>query len=209
MSYNLPPSPNVSLFNPSFYNNLTAFATEEWVAANFQPLGSAPPTGSIITMAVECEVSGYLLCDGRTYPQSQYPALFNLLHFTYGSNPLPLDQTVFFVPNFQGAFLRGAGTTTYNGSTYTSNTTGVLQMDQNQAHNHTLTDNGHRHEFTQTPISANQSSSNYVCNPYGGNTQDFNGTNGSTIDKTGITIAPSGGNESRPMNFAIWYYIKT
>lgn len=46
---------------------------------------------------------GYLVCDGRTVSQFDYPALFQVLGTTFG----PADESAFTLPNMLGAFVRG------------------------------------------------------------------------------------------------------
>ena len=126
--------------------------------------------------------SGWLLCDGATYNKSAYPALSTLLVGSYGNTS---SGTTFVVPNFQAAFLRGAGTQTYptSGGTiygYTSGTTArtinTAQGTDVQSHTHNYTantnthnhnlSNFHNHSFTIPQDSANAHSHSATTGNY-------------------------------------------
>lgn len=75
------------------------------------------PVGSVIAFAGNLQYVGkvgakgtnlglfnWLLCDGQTLKQSEYPELFAVLGNTYGGSA---NQGTFKVPNYQGTFLRG------------------------------------------------------------------------------------------------------
>jgi hypothetical protein len=68
-----------------------------------QHVKDGSPVGSITALAIYrgTEFDGWLYCNGQSVPAgTKYNALRNLLGSTYGSGK---------VPNFQGYFLRGAG----------------------------------------------------------------------------------------------------
>lgn len=61
------------------------------------------------------ESKGWLLCDGRQFGTTDYPALFGVLGYTYltdsdKSGENPIDPTKFRIPNFQGRSPIGVGT---------------------------------------------------------------------------------------------------
>ncbi|HTX55560.1 MAG TPA: tail fiber protein [Candidatus Acidoferrales bacterium] len=80
---------------------------------------------------------GFQLCNGQTLAISQYQALFALLGTTYGGN----GQTTFQLPNLQGAFPIGTGTSP-NGTYIIGQTGGnanvTLLQNNMPLHSHTL-----------------------------------------------------------------------
>jgi hypothetical protein len=83
------------------------------------------PAGSIITSVVSSISQGYLYCDGSSYSTSTYANLFSAIGYTFGG-----AGASFNVPNFKGAFLRGASTQTVGGVAYTAAAVGTAQQDQ-------------------------------------------------------------------------------
>jgi len=71
------------------------------------------PVGTILSnITIATSIPGYLYCDGASYLKASYPALYLAISDQYGTHP---DNTKFYVPNFQGLFLRGFGNQTVNG----------------------------------------------------------------------------------------------
>ena len=97
----------------SFTNTLnnispTVFGFLSGVTSNIQQQINALSTlpGTVIAFAGSVPfLNGYLLCDGSIYHSQNYNALFNAIGYTHGD----ADNGNFCVPNFQGIFLRGAG----------------------------------------------------------------------------------------------------
>ena len=48
--------------------------------------------------------TGWILCDGSPVYEAEFPALFNMIGYTYGSVP---DNKQFKVPDYRGFFMRG------------------------------------------------------------------------------------------------------
>jgi microcystin-dependent protein len=141
--------------------------------------------------------SGWLLCDGTVYDKTSYPALSALIGNTYGGS-----TGTFAVPNMAGLFIRGLGTQTVSGNVHGSNSLGSIQGDVFKLHNHQLTDNGHTHTIPVGNYSAQTSGGNGIA------IADNIALTGSST--TGITIAATGDtNETRPVNLAMVYCIKT
>lgn len=65
--------------------------------------GGNVPTGAVFEYVGTVAPAGYLMCDGSSYLQSAYPALFAVIGTAYGS----VDATHFNVPQMQGMFARG------------------------------------------------------------------------------------------------------
>ena len=157
---------------------------------------SSIPTGAVLPFAYSFTSgntpSGWLICDGTQYSTSAYPALYALIGTSYGSG-----VGTFAVPNLQGLFIRGKGTQTTGGVTYTSAAIGTAQQDQFQ---------GHYHAVSSTAIQG-AGPGGAVGNP-GGN------FGGATINVTNPTTdgtdgTPRYGTETRPVNYAMIYCIKT
>jgi microcystin-dependent protein len=81
------------------------------------------PTGTVI-MHVSNSVSGFYLCNGASLSTVSASKLFAVIGYTYGGS-----GANFNLPNFQGVFIRGAGSQTVSGTTYTANAVGTVQQD--------------------------------------------------------------------------------
>jgi hypothetical protein len=83
------------------------------------------PTGTIIMHPSSTAPAGYVLCNGTSLNQvGVYAKLFAVIGTTYGGG-----GGFFNKPNFQGCFLRGAGSQTVSGTTYTAPAVGTIQQD--------------------------------------------------------------------------------
>ena len=94
-------------------------------SANF----SLIPAGTILTSVVSTAPNGYVLCNGTSYSttassSNPYYELYLAIGYTFGGS-----GATFKVPNFQGAFLRGASTQTVGGIAYTAAAVGTAQQD--------------------------------------------------------------------------------
>jgi microcystin-dependent protein len=91
-------------------------------------------------------MAGWVLCDGSTYPNGQFPDLFNAISESYGG-----FAGYFAVPTYRGLFIRGVDGTAgrdpdsavriaprpdLSNSGNTGNNVGSLQMDQIGSHTH-------------------------------------------------------------------------
>jgi microcystin-dependent protein len=107
-----------------------------------------PPPGSVVsyTGSKAQLPGGWLLCDGAEYSRTTYITLYNVIGITYGAGD---GTNTFNVPNFQAAFLRGAGSQTYSDITYGSNdrTINTAQGTALQTHLHSITDPEHNHSI--------------------------------------------------------------
>lgn len=85
------------------------------------------PTATIIQNVSATVPSGFLYCDGQAVNRvGIYARLFASIGTTFGVGN---GSTTFNVPNFKGAFLRGASTQTVGGIAYTAGTVGIAQQD--------------------------------------------------------------------------------
>jgi len=167
------------------------------VAVSGTTFGVAIPTGAVMAFAANIVPTGWLLCDGSIYTISAYPTLGALLTQTYGGSA----GTTFGVPNLQGIFIRGSGSQTQGGVTYSSASIGSVQADQFQGHYHSnsATTNANRASGTGSVASGTAFAlvGSSVTVSVTAPTND--GTNGN----------PRTGTETRPANLAMVYCIKT
>lgn len=106
-----------------------AGAADEPVA----PAGMDPYVGEIAIFPYTFEPMGWMRCDGRLLPISQYSALFSLLGTQYGGN----GTTTFAIPNLTGRFPLGADASHPNGQTGGAETI-TLTQQQVPLHTHPL-----------------------------------------------------------------------
>ena len=159
--------------------------------------GSLVPTASVFALATSTVPSGYLECDGAAVSRTTYADLFAAIGTTYGSGN---GASTFNVPDLRGEFIRGWDNSRGVDS---GRTLGSTQSDENKSHNHTITDPGHNHQVNINVYQqgAGPNASTDMANRAGNTT--------SSTSTTGISLAASGGTESRPRNVAMMYVIKT
>lgn len=85
------------------------------------------PPGSIM-QGLYTTLAGYLLCNGASYSTATYPQLFGIIGYSYGGS-----GASFNVPDFRGMFLRGNGSQTIGGVTYTGGSLSLAGRQQDQA----------------------------------------------------------------------------
>lgn len=88
-------------------------------------IGSITPVGTVAPFAGNTAPDGWLLCDGSAISRTIYSALFAAIGTTYGVGD---NSTTFNLPNTQGVFLRGAGSQTISGTSYSA-TRGASERD--------------------------------------------------------------------------------
>lgn len=152
---------------------------------------SADMVGTVVAAPLDT-LTGHLKCDGATVSRTIYAALFAKIGITFGAGD---DETTFKLPDYRGYFLRGLG-----GASAANYQT--AQADQFQGHSH---------------------SSEVRQDVYGsGNGAALYGTSGSDegMRKNGpdlkvlepATYGSYGnvrtGTETRPMNYAVNYFIR-
>jgi len=147
------------------------------------------PTASIITRVVSTVPSGFLLCNGSAVSRTTYSRLYTSIGITFGVGD---GSTTFNVPNFQGAFLRGAGNQTNGGVTYTAPAVGTAQQDA-----------------VLTPLYASNegfrdcSAGSRECVSRDRITLDPTDTNTGILPRFDRTAT-----ENRPFNYAVYYFIR-
>lgn len=157
------------------------------------------PTGSVIMYGGATAPTGWLLLDGSAVSRATYADLYTVLGDTYGAGD---GSTTFNLPDARGVFVRGAGSQTISGTTYTG-TRGTTERDQLQGHTHNIRING-------APVyqgSTSGSGANNQDNNGGGNNGQLWYNEGPSDDSTNGT--PRVGAETRPANIVLSYIIKT
>ena len=133
----------------------------------------------------------------KNVSRTTYQNLFSRLGTTFGGGD---GSTTFTLPNYQGLFMRGMGSQTINGTTYTGVSVNNAQQDSIQNHQHGPQNGSYLGTQTSASNSGGYLSSAGLQRP-----------NQYNFDNTG-TIAVSGrvnSDETRVVNVGIYYYIKT
>ncbi len=156
------------------------------------------PTGTLLPFAgsTGSVPVGYLLADGASVLRATYPALFAVIGTTYGS----VDGTHFTLPNTKGVFLRGAGSQTISGKTFTG-TQGTSNKDSTAKNGLAI---------TSTSMSYNPASGADGGSPY--NVPGSSGAGGSAQTAPNVSINVTlgvGDTETAPANISVNYIIKT
>lgn len=155
------------------------------------------PAGVIAPFAGTAAPSGYLFCDGSPVSRSTYAALFAAISTTWGNGD---GSTTFNLPDLRNMFLRGSG----------SSAVGVYEDDAFRSHNHgaSVSDPGHAHSVPQGQRGA-FGGSNPVPSGFSGGTYPTQLATAGAGTGISVSIAASGGSETRPVNRRVLYIIKT
>jgi phage-related tail fiber protein len=152
-------------------------------------LAKIVPPGTVIYVAMSSAPDGYLKCNGAAISRSTYTALFNAIGTTFGAGN---GSSTFNVPDLRGEFIRGWD----NGRGVDSGRAlGSGQGHAFASHNHILYT-----EYGTAPT--NTSSSTYIA-PNGQYNQISPGSYPNSV-----SIASTGGSETRPRNIALLACIK-
>jgi microcystin-dependent protein len=153
------------------------------------------PTGAVLSFAMSTAPTGWLECNGSAISRSTYSSLFSAIGTTFGSGD---GSTTFNLPDMRGEFARGwdHGRGVDSGRSF-----GSTQADAYRSHNHGVNDPTHAHIVSS--VATNGSFGPTGSAPYP------NGTTTTSFSATGISIQNSGGTETRPVNVALLYCIKT
>ncbi|MFT4344574.1 phage tail protein [Bartonella bacilliformis] len=162
------------------------------------------PSGFIATFAMETLPAGWLVCDGKEYQRDAYPALFTAIGEVWGKGD---GKTTFNVPDFRGMFLRGLD----SGREIDKDRLFASQQDESfKAHTHEGTANAageHQHIYQQL-MRTTSGSTTSVNLRYFAPFKDV-WTSPAGIHTHTLTLKETGGEETRPVNVAVIYAIKT
>lgn len=200
--------------------------------ASLATLYGLNPTGTLSPFAgAKTSVpSGWLYCDGSAVSRSSYAGLFTVIGSKWGSGD---GSTTFNLPDLRGRFLRGqddgtardpdaASRTASASGGNTGDAVGTLQGEAYKSHNHTqdahghtVTDPGHTHVQQVNTANGGTSHASFDGGNNNGaitpvtNTTTQSRTTGVTVDNATATNQVSGGNETRPINAAVVWIIKS
>lgn len=194
-------SPSTSLNNllPSQASAAGQFLSSDGTNASWGSPQSVL-SGTMVIWSTSTAPSGYLECDGSAISRTTYATLFGAIGTVWGSGD---GTTTFNIPDMRGYFPRGWA---HGGSIDSGRTFATTQADAFDSHTHTavVTDPGHLHAINalQGIGGGGQVVSDGDHNPVSVNTNSAS---------TGITVTNSstGGTETRPVNVAIMFIIKT
>ncbi|WP_313650309.1 phage tail-collar fiber domain-containing protein [Pseudomonas soli] len=190
------------------------------------------PAGTLIQSFSPSPPPNCLRCNGAAVSRTAYPALFASIGEYYGIGD---GSTTFTLPDTRGLFVRDVDN---GRGLDANRSMGTFQDGQNKAHTHyavtgsagwhahagssTSVAGSHTHAFNyvNTPTSADNpgvgaamhhAGVNWVAN----NRIQAAGDHSHTLNIVGdgahahtVTVDPSGGNEARPVNIALYFYIK-
>lgn len=184
--------------NPTLENQATRKGYVDAIVAAV--IAAANPPGKIDAFAMSSPPTGWLFCDGSAVSRATYAALFDEIGTAHGIGD---GATTFNLPDYRGVFLRGfdGGRGLDPGRVFAT-----YQGDEIKSHGHALTDPGHAHPVR----TANSANFGGGVNGGADNFQnlDFRGETTANV-ATNITIANTGGFETRPKNVAVYICIKT
>ena len=161
--------------------------------------------GTISAFGMAAIPTGWLLCDDQAVLRvGKYAALFAAIGTTWGTGD---GSTTFNVPDLEGAFLRGAGTSTL----FTQDSTitlAAVQNDQTQEHTHSLGfSKSGPHDVSHV------GGVNWGGNSWDGSLYSDLQSAWPAVGNAGMYEYGSGGtsrlgNETRPNNIGVRFYIK-
>lgn len=154
------------------------------------------PTGAVMPFAMNSAPTGWLASDGSAVSRATYAALFAAIGTLYGVGD---GSTTFNLPDLRASFVRGAG----SDGVATAGTFGAKQAEDYKSHNHAASDSGHAHTTTAGAGAVYSASAPYSS----GTAPSYTGTS-TSVGYATITVANSGGTETRPRNIAMLYCIK-
>lgn len=148
--------------------------------------------GEVRTFAFASCPAGWLYANGAAVSATTYPDLFAALGTTWGTSA---GNVV--LPDFRNQFLRGDGASvvgTYEANTFTSHT-----------HTPTVTNPTHTHSYTAGgAATVSLSAGGVPVNQSAPSTA----TTSADAQNTSVTIANTGGSETRPNNYRVRFCVK-
>jgi len=176
--------------------------------------GVAVPVGTVITFAgTGVPDGGWILCNGaelNATTSPEYTNLYNAIVTTYGGT----GSSKFNVPDLQGIFIRGSGTSnTYKNAAGSFLAGGNLASTSVDAYrNH-----GHAHNIGVSINSANTTANTFSSKTFAGQGSNYapaevnkgTGTVAVGASITGsISDSTTGGTETKPASISLKFYIK-
>lgn len=178
---------------------------------------SSVPSGTIAAFGGATPPYGWLMCDGASYSNSEYPDLSRVIGNAFGGTP----GATFRVPDLRGRFIRGVDNGAGNDPNATArvafnngnggDAVGSYQADENKRHNHpaSYTDpiSG---EFFRPVMGVRSGAPLSNANMIGGNNFGNIAVYVEHLTDVGAALLmSSGGSESRPKNLSANFIIKT
>ena len=175
---------------------------------------SAMPPGMVVPFACTTVPDGWLICIGQAESRTTYAALYACIGDIYGAGD---GSTTFNLPDMRGQFLRGWS---FGGQPDPGRTYGSNQGDDNKEHSHATVVQPHGHTATSAGAHTHAIGATAQGGTGGVVTSAITGTSGqmatagdhthpiSTAD-VDVQLNTSGGTESRPLNVAMNYCVKT
>jgi hypothetical protein len=179
-----------SILTPNYNNDFgTKLYIDNAIAQAIASLTpSTNPIGTIIMRASSAVPAGYLYCDGTIYSTVAYPSLWSVIFYTYGGS-----GPNFRVPDYRACFIRGFGSRTVSGTTYTAPALGTVQQDAVLNANY-CTQNGYHNLASGGTGKQCPSRARISTDP---------------LDTGGILAEfAREDTENRPINQSVYYYIK-
>lgn len=179
--------------------NLDVYSKQEVIDL----INNMQPAGEVAAFARSTAPEGWLVCNGQAVSRTTYARLFAAIGTTFGAGNA---STTFNVPDLRGIFVRGWD----NGRGLDSGRGfGSLQSGAIQSHSHPVSDPGHAHPFRVEARAGTDSGGGAITggNPISGIDAVFDGV--TTRSTTGVSVAATGSNETRPVNLALLYCIRT
>jgi phage-related tail fiber protein len=171
------------------------FAANIRLAVQALATSGGSPSGAIIAFGAATPPAGWLECNGGAILRASYPTLFAAIGTTWGAGD---GSTTFNLPDLRGEFLRGwdHGRGVDSGRAMAS-----TQAQDTLSHNHL---NGVAEDIGHDFVFVYGSTNSGMPGSASGNVNDISGS----ADVQGYT-SYTGGAETRPVNMAVMYCIKT
>jgi len=157
------------------------------------------PAGMIMAWVSATAPTGWLICNGDPISRTTYSDLYTVIGTTFGPGN---GSTTFNLPDYRGAFLRGAGTNQVAGYTDYSGNLNTAQKHATQEHKHPFTSNA-KYLFPESGVEANK-----VASGSGGNEGVTFTVSGTTDNPNTDTTILTTAKETRPFNYGVNWVIK-
>jgi microcystin-dependent protein len=177
-------------------SSVTANAIADGAVTQAKTNNSLIPSGAIMAFAMNGAPTGWLAANGSAVSRTTYSNLFSAIGTTHGAGD---GSTTFNLPNLSGIFVRGSGSQTIGGVSYS----GSFSTNQNDALQNITGTVGQFDAAFGTTVATGAFTTTQTTKTTGGGgsgkylTADFNA---SRVARTST--------ETRPANIALLYCIK-